>query len=164
MHCVAGTPGAQLHPQLICMPTDILVHKGTHWMVDSYSAFADCSGTRHTTLARHVRTGTTCTAHRCRELRLAGVTDVYVCGLALDYCVGFSALDSQREGFRTHVVGDACRGISEPSIADMLQVTPPAVCMCCGHPLQRLRDRHVVVESSADVLARARAETSTVHH
>ena len=51
-HCVAGSRGAQLHKDLITMPDDVYVMKGTHWMVDSYSAFFDCDHISQTTLAR----------------------------------------------------------------------------------------------------------------
>ena len=70
---------------------------GMNTQVDSYSAFWDNGDTSHTLLYS--------------LLVKQGVTDVVVCGLATDYCVGFTALDAARHGFRTVVVEDAVRGM-----------------------------------------------------
>lgn len=110
-HCVQGSRGAELArtwPQ----PADlVVVRKGMDPEVDSYSGFFD-NGQRHET-------------ELAATLRELGITDVYVMGLATDYCVKFTALDSQRLGFRTHLVVDGCRGVnlqptdSERAVADM---------------------------------------------
>ena len=97
VHCVAGTVGAEFAPGLDTGRIDHVVHKGADPSVDSYSGFHD-NGRRHDTgLARF--------------LRQQGVAEVLVAGLATDYCVKFTTLDSIREGFRTTLVADACRGV-----------------------------------------------------
>ncbi|MCA1816030.1 MAG: bifunctional nicotinamidase/pyrazinamidase [Acidobacteria bacterium] len=96
-HCVQGTPGAEFHPAL---DTSRLAHvflKGTDPAVDSYSGFFDNEHKLSTGLGDY--------------LRAQGVTRVFVCGLATDYCVKFTALDALRLGFETYVVTDACRGV-----------------------------------------------------
>lgn len=99
-HCVQGTRGAELSAALEQRPDeDLVVDKGERPDVDSYSAFFDNRRASETGL-RAALVG-------------AGVTDVYVCGLALDYCVGLTALDAARLGFRTHVVVDATRAVTE---------------------------------------------------
>ncbi|MDT7602209.1 MAG: nicotinamidase/pyrazinamidase [Acidobacteriota bacterium] len=96
-HCVQGTEGAEFVPAL---DTSRLAHvflKGTDPAVDSYSGFFDNEHRRSTGLGEY--------------LRAQGVTDVFVCGLATDYCVKFTALDALRLGFQTSVVANACRGV-----------------------------------------------------
>lgn len=90
-HCVAGTPGAELHP-LIAELRPYLVDKGTDPAVEAYSAF---SGTGLAEL-----------------LREQEVSRVVVGGLALDYCVLHSALDARREGFQTVLALDASKPVS----------------------------------------------------
>ncbi len=96
-HCVQGTKGAELHPDLVRSRIQWIVRKGTDPSIDSYSAFFD-NGRRKSTGLED-------------ELRKNGVSDVYLCGLATDYCVLWSAGDAVRLGFRTHVIRDACRGV-----------------------------------------------------
>ena len=74
-----------------------MFRKGTDPAIDSYSGFHDNGHRRSTGLADY--------------LRERGVTDVYLVGLATDYCVKFTALDALREGFATHVLVDGCRGV-----------------------------------------------------
>lgn len=97
VHCVAGTPGAEFHPGLDRSRIAHRVFKGTQRDVDSYSTFFDNAHRRSTGLDAF--------------LLDRGVTDIYLCGLATDYCVKFSALDAASIGLRVHVVLDACRGI-----------------------------------------------------
>lgn len=97
VHCVQDTPGAELHPQLDRSRIDDFVKKGTERTVDSYSGFFD-NGRRHAT-------------GLAERLRARGVSDVYLCGLATEYCVKFTALDAADLGFTTWLVRDACRGI-----------------------------------------------------
>lgn len=94
-HCVQKTPGADLHEDL--MHGNINFVKGTNPSADSYSGFYDDDG---------ITTGLT------EYLRGKKVTDVYLCGLATDYCVKHSALDSARDGFSTFLVEDLCRGVN----------------------------------------------------
>lgn len=110
-HCVQGTRGAEFHPALDTARVAHVFLKGTDVAVDSYSGFFDNEHKLSTGLGDY--------------LRAQGVTDVYVCGLATDYCVKFTALDALRLGFRTTVVSDACRGVevnagdSERALAEM---------------------------------------------
>jgi nicotinamidase-related amidase len=96
-HCVQGTWGEQLHPDLVVAATDVVLRKGTRADVDSYSAFWDNAKLAPTGLLA--------------ILQRAGVTDVVVCGLALDVCVRATVLDARAHGLRTTVVLDACRGV-----------------------------------------------------
>lgn len=100
VHCVAGTPGAAFHPALNIGPIQKVVRKGTDRGIDSYSGFFDNGHRKATGLAEF--------------LKERGVTDVYVCGLATDYCVKATTLDAASLGFRTHLIEDACRGIDFP--------------------------------------------------
>jgi nicotinamidase/pyrazinamidase len=96
-HCVQGTTGAEFVPGLDTARVAHVFLKGTDPAVDSYSGFFDNEHKRSTGLGDY--------------LRAQGVTDVFICGLATDYCVKFTALDALRLGFKTTVVGDACRGV-----------------------------------------------------
>lgn len=89
-HCVAGTPGAELHPELRVKPK-LEVLKGTTAEKDAYSAFDD------TGLAGW--------------LRGRKVDTVFITGLATDYCVRATALDALKAGFHAYVVTDAVRGV-----------------------------------------------------
>ncbi|GAA4496163.1 bifunctional nicotinamidase/pyrazinamidase [Hymenobacter ginsengisoli] len=102
-HCVQGSPGAQLHPSLSLARVEAIFRKGTDPELDSYSAFFDNGHRRATGLTGY--------------LRARGITQVYVAGLATDYCVYFSAKDARSEGFEVAVIEDASRGISAESIA-----------------------------------------------
>jgi nicotinamidase/pyrazinamidase len=95
-HCVQNTAGAELSSRLDTQHVAKIIHKGTDPRVDSYSAFFDNAG-RGTGLMEY--------------LRGAGVTEVFLTGLATDYCVAFSARDALRLGFAVHLIVDACRGI-----------------------------------------------------
>ncbi|WP_298955912.1 bifunctional nicotinamidase/pyrazinamidase [uncultured Methylobacterium sp.] len=96
-HCVQGTPGADFAPGLDLPQAELVIRKGCRPGIDSYSAFLEADRTTPTGLAGY--------------LRERGVTRVVLCGLATDYCVGWSALDARRAGFSVAVVEDAVRGI-----------------------------------------------------
>ena len=96
-HCVIGTPGAAFHPRLDVDRADLILRKGFRAGIDSYSAFFENDRTTATGLAGY--------------LRDRGVTDLTFVGLALDFCVAWSAMDAARLGFRARVVEDACRAI-----------------------------------------------------
>lgn len=96
-HCVQGTRGAEFHRNLDRSHILRIVQKGTDPAIDSYSAFFD-NGRRKSTGLED-------------ELRGNAVTDLYVGGLATDYCVLWSVRDAVMLGFRTHVIRDACRGV-----------------------------------------------------
>jgi nicotinamidase/pyrazinamidase len=97
-HCVQNTPGAELHPALDRTRIARMFHKGTDPRIDSYSAFFDNGHRKATGLGDWLK------AH--------GVTSVYLCGLTIDYCVKFSAMDAAHLGFQTHVIPDACRPVN----------------------------------------------------
>jgi nicotinamidase/pyrazinamidase len=96
-HCVQGTPGAALHPDLKVDLAFLILRKGMHPGIDSYSAFVEADGETTTGLAA--------------LLKARGIRRVFACGLATDFCVAHSALDAHREGFETFVIEDACRAI-----------------------------------------------------
>jgi len=96
-HCVQGTRGADFHPGLRAAAARVIVRKGTDPNVDSYSAFVENDGVTVTGLGG------------C--LRERGVRRVFFAGLALDFCVLWSAEDARRLGFDVVVVDDACRAL-----------------------------------------------------
>ncbi|CCE08145.1 putative pyrazinamidase/nicotinamidase [Bradyrhizobium sp. STM 3843] len=96
-HCVQGTDGAALSKDLAIPQAELVIRKGYHNDVDSYSAFTEADGKTTTGLAAYLK------AH--------GITSVFVAGLATDFCVAWTALDARKAGFTTFVVEDACRGI-----------------------------------------------------
>lgn len=98
VHCVQNTPGAAFFPALDRSRIAQVFQKGIDPRIDSYSTFFDNARRRATGLADY--------------LRARSVTTVYLLGLALDYCVKFSALDARQLGFSTCVIVDACRGIA----------------------------------------------------
>ncbi len=97
-HCVQNTHGAELAPGLMRNRINKVFKKGTDTDIDSYSGFFDNGHQRATGLGEF--------------LREKKVKDVYVLGLATDYCVNFTALDAVELGFRTHLIDDACRGVN----------------------------------------------------
>ena len=110
-HCIQGTKGAEFHPDLLTDSFQLIVRKGWKVGIDSYSAFIENDRKTITGLEGYL--SALCTEH------------VFICGLATDYCVYFSALDCLSLGYKTSVVIDACRGVDSPegnvenSIADM---------------------------------------------
>ena len=105
-HCVAGSHGAEFHPDLNSHAAQAIIRKGTSPSIDSYSGFVENDQKTSTGLAGYLRT--------------RGVDEVVVAGLALDYCVGWSALDAKKHGFSACIVTDASRAIdSQGSLAAM---------------------------------------------
>lgn len=100
IHCVPGTKGAEFHPDLIADNFDIILRKGNNPKIDSYSAFKENDKKTITGLNGYLK-----------EL---DIKQVFICGLALDYCVFYSAMDSKEMGFDTYVILDATRGIDSP--------------------------------------------------
>jgi nicotinamidase/pyrazinamidase len=96
-HCMQGTQGAELHPALDIPHAQLVIRKGFRPHIDSYSAFYENDHKTPTGLAGY--------------LRERGLTRVFVAGLALDFCVRYSAEDARRQGFEVVVIEDACRGI-----------------------------------------------------
>ena len=100
-HCVQGTRGAELHPRLEVGRIELVLRKGLRRMLDSYSAFFENDHATDTGLRFYLK------GMRAR--------DIFLCGLATDYCVLASALDARRLGFRVTLVRDACRGVEYPT-------------------------------------------------
>ena len=96
-HCVQNTYGAEFTTAFDKSRVAHVFHKGTDPMIDSYSTFFDNAHRRHTGLAHY--------------LEKRGIKDIYLMGLALDYCVKYSTVDARELGFNTHVIVDGCRGI-----------------------------------------------------
>jgi nicotinamidase/pyrazinamidase len=105
VHCVQHTHGAEFAPSFDTSRIAHVFHKGTNPRIDSYSTFFDNAHRRHTGLADY--------------LKKHGIKDIYLMGLALDYCVKYSTLDARQLGLNTHVIIDGCRGIElEPGDID----------------------------------------------
>jgi nicotinamidase/pyrazinamidase len=98
-HCVQGSKGAEFLDGLVREETDVVVPKGILRTVDSYSGFASNDGHSEVTPLRAM-------------LLKRGITHVVVCGLAFEYCVGFTALDAVKCGFEVCVVNSCSRGLS----------------------------------------------------
>jgi len=96
-HCVQGTDGAALHKDLAIPHAQLVIRKGFNKGVDSYSAFLEADRKTSTGLAAY--------------LKARNINRVYVCGLATDFCVAWTALDARKAAFETYVIEDACRGI-----------------------------------------------------
>jgi nicotinamidase/pyrazinamidase len=108
-HCVRETRGARVHPDLDTNNAALILRKGMDRSLDSYSAFVENDRVTPTGLQGY--------------LEERGVDQIYVAGLALDYCVLFTATDSSRLGFETFLVRDATRGVGVPegSVEDALE-------------------------------------------
>jgi nicotinamidase/pyrazinamidase len=98
VHCVQGSPGADFSAQLRTDRFAKIFRKGTDPGIDSYSSFFDNARKRSTGLSDY--------------LQERNVNELFICGLATDYCVKYSALDSISLGIRTSVIEDACRGVN----------------------------------------------------
>jgi nicotinamidase/pyrazinamidase len=105
VHCVQNTHGAEFAPSFDTSRIAHVFHKGIEPLIDSYSTFFDNAHRRHTGLAHY--------------LKERSIEDIYLLGLALDYCVKYSALDARQLKLNTHVILDGCRGIDlEPGDVD----------------------------------------------
>lgn len=125
VHCVQHTPGAELVNNLNRDRIAKVFQKGTDPAVDSYSGFHD-NGHRHTTGLGDY-------------LRSRNVAEVHVVGLATDYCVKFTALDAVAEGFRTHLIPEACRGVN---------VTPGNT----DRAIEEVKQAGVIIEHKRDIV------------
>jgi nicotinamidase/pyrazinamidase len=96
-HCVQGSQDAALLKDLNLPKAQLIIRKGYHQSTDSYSAFMEADGKTSTGLAAYLK------AH--------GIDTVYICGLATDFCVAWTALDARKAGFKASVIEDASRGI-----------------------------------------------------
>lgn len=98
VHCVQGSVGAEFASGWNSEKVEHIFYKGTDKKIDSYSTFFDNGHRKSTGLEDFLR------KHQ--------ITDLYIAGLATDYCVKFSALDACKLGFKTYVIEDACRGVN----------------------------------------------------
>lgn len=96
-HCVQGTQDAELHPDLNIPHAQLIIRKGWHTEIDSYSAFLEADQKTTTGLAGY--------------LRECGIETVYVVGIATDFCVAWTAMDAVKLGFKTYVIEDATAAI-----------------------------------------------------
>ncbi|MGO1158501.1 bifunctional nicotinamidase/pyrazinamidase [Acinetobacter lwoffii] len=96
-HCVQGTLDAELHPDLNLPQAQLIIRKGFHPQIDSYSAFMEADQKTPTGLAGY--------------LRERGIDTVFVVGIATDFCVAWTAIDACKLGFKTYVIADATKGI-----------------------------------------------------
>ena len=96
-HCVQGSDDAALQKDLKLPTANLVIRKGFHKDVDSYSAFVEADGKTMTGLAGY--------------LKERGITTVFVTGLATDFCVAWTALDARKLGFAAYVIEDATRAI-----------------------------------------------------
>jgi nicotinamidase/pyrazinamidase len=127
VHCVQNTHGAELASRLMRSRINKVFRKGTDADIDSYSGFFDNGHLRATGLGEY--------------LKEKKVEDVYVLGLATDYCVKFTALDAVELGFRTHLIEDACRGV---------KLKPNDV----KDAIETMKKSGVTVVTSSEVMAR----------
>jgi nicotinamidase/pyrazinamidase len=97
VHCVQNTHGAEFAASFDTSGIAHVFHKGIDPCIDSYSTFFDNAHRRTTGLGDY--------------LKERSIEDIYLLGLALDYCVKYSALDARQLGFNAHIVVDGCRGI-----------------------------------------------------
>lgn len=125
-HCVQNSKDAEFHPDLHMAAVDFIQQKGQNPAVDSYSAFRDNDQAALTGLAAY--------------LRNKGVTELDLCGLAIDYCVKFSALDAVEmlPGVTVRFIEDASRGIDPAGVKSAID---------------EMRARGVTIASSKDALA-----------
>lgn len=97
-HCVQNTRGADFITGLNTQIIDHIIYKGTNPEIDSYSGFFDNERKQSTGLELYLKEN--------------GLRDIYIVGLATDYCVKFTALDAASLGFNTWVIQDGCRGVN----------------------------------------------------
>ena len=123
-HCVQGTVGAELHPDLSLEKAELIIRKGFRLEVDSYSVFFENDHRTPTGLAGYVKE---------RE-----IDTLCICGLATDFCVHWSAIDGREQGLNIEVVMDAARGIDTEGSMD--------------RAIAAMRGSGVVLTSSEEVL------------
>ena len=96
-HCVQGTHDADFHPDLNIPRAQLIIRKGFHSEIDSYSAFMEADHQTSTGLAGY--------------LKERGVDTVYIVGIATDFCVACTAIDAAKKGFKSYVIADATKAI-----------------------------------------------------
>ena len=96
-HCVQGTDDAALHKDLKLPTAQVIIRKGFHKEMDSYSAFDEADHKTATGLAGY--------------LKARGIRTLFITGLATDFCVAWTAMDARKAGFEVYVIEDATRAI-----------------------------------------------------
>ena len=124
VHCVQGTLDAELHPDLDLPKAQLIIRKGFHEQIDSYSAFMEADRKTTTGLAAYLK---------ARE-----IDTVYIVGIATDFCVAWTAIDACELGFSTYVIEDATKAI------DLNDSLEQAWQQMLAHGVQRIQ--------SADIL------------
>lgn len=126
-HCVQDSWGSELHKDLKIVENSVKVYKGTNPEIDSYSVFWDNAKVSWIaifyvdfifilfTFIKFQLSETTLSA----QLKMKGITDIYVCGLAYDVCVGATAVDAISSGYRTILLDDCCRGVDLKDIENV---------------------------------------------
>jgi nicotinamidase/pyrazinamidase len=107
-HCLQHSEGAALHPELDVPHAELILRKGFRRDIDSYSAFLEDDHFTPTGLAGYLRE-----RNLCR---------LFLCGLAYDFCVRYSAIDGYKLGFETIVIEDATRAVNLPGSVDQTDV------------------------------------------
>ncbi len=123
-HCVQGTKGAEFHPELKTRPSQLIVRKGFRKHIDSYSAFFENDNETVTGLHGY--------------LQERGVSELFVVGLATDFCVKWTVLDGLKLGYDVHLVEDAVRGIDIDGSVDAA--------------MQEMKDAGVVLTHSKEII------------
>lgn len=97
VHCVQGSHGAEFHPDLDIPHTQLVIRKGHHSMIDSYSVFIEADRQTFTGLHGY--------------LQARSIDTLFITGVATDFCVNWTAVDARATGFKTYVIEDLCRAI-----------------------------------------------------
>ena len=124
VHCVQGTLDAELHPDLDLPTAQLLIRKGFHEQIDSYSAFMEADRKTTTGLAAYLK---------ARE-----IDTVYIVGIATDFCVAWTAIDACELGFSTYVIEDATKAI------DLNGSLEQAWQQMLAHGVQRVQSQHLL--------------------
>jgi nicotinamidase/pyrazinamidase len=117
-HCIQGSQSAAFHPALDIPHAELIVRKGYHPEIDSYSAFFENDRTTRTGLGGY--------------LRERGFVRVFLVGLALDFCVRYSAEDARKLGFDAVILEDACRAIDMDGSLDAARKSFAALGIACA--------------------------------
>ena len=124
VHCVQGTADAELHPDLDLPTAQLIIRKGFHEQIDSYSAFMEADRKTTTGLAAYLK---------ARE-----IDTVYIVGIATDFCVAWTAIDACELGFSTYVIEDATKAI------DLNGSLEQAWQQMLAHGVQRVQSQHLL--------------------
>ncbi|UCG03104.1 MAG: bifunctional nicotinamidase/pyrazinamidase [Candidatus Heimdallarchaeota archaeon] len=124
-HCVQGTHGANFAPRIQTVKATLILRKGFHKTIDSYSAFLENDKNTETGLRTY--------------LEAIGIERVFVCGLAMDYCVYYSAIDAKNYGFDVVYVLDLTKPVNSPENS-------------VSNALQRMVDQKIIFVTSDQVL------------